>query len=507
MSPFYTMVLAGPDLMVETSSPAQGGLFGEAEVVGRRLEDLCREPELRVLLDAVKTVHHTGRTWTSDSLPTPIIDAEGNRRLRDLVYTVVPTHAASGSVDGAVIYCEDVTLRRIREEEQQRERLRLMIEHAAQVALALFDGRTKVLLYASPRYVDLVQKAYDAPRGSVLGRSWDELSLLGQEAGELFVRARESGRPEHRREVRVTSRRGETFWDCSLIPIQTREGSSSVDVRYIVVSAVEVTEQVEARERLRELDRLKDQFLSLASHELRTPLVPLRTYAEILARRAQSSGDHELASVAAKFEKQILHLTRLTDDLLDVARLENGKLSLEFTEVDLRQTAREAASRLASQHPAVEVRLDLPEAPVLVRADEDRVVQVLSNLLDNAVTHGRSPRIDLRVRMDGDQRAEMEVEDYGVGIPPGEHEAIFDRLHQASLPHRASRPGLGLGLFIARELVEQHGGELRVSSEVGKGSIFTIRLPVQEGEGYRPVPGAADSTVASRSSIENGLRR
>ena len=361
------------------------------------------------------------------------------------------------------------------------ERLRLMMEHATQEALALFDARTKVLLHASPRYVDLVQKAHDMPRGSILGRSWDELSPMGREAGALFVRACETGRPEHRRELRVESPRGETFWDCSLIPIQTREGGTPADVRYIVVSAVEVTEQVETRERLGELDRLKDQFLSLVSHELRTPLVPLRTYTEILARQAQSSGDHELGSVAAKFEKQILHLTRLTDDLLDVARLENGKLALELTQVDLRQTAREAAARLASQHPSVEVRLDLPDAPVVVRADEDRVVQVLSNLLDNAVTHGRSPRIDVRVRLEGDQRAEMEVEDYGVGIPAGEREAIFDRLYQASLPKRTSRPGLGLGLFIARELVEQHGGELRVASEIGKGSVFTVELPV-EGE-------------------------
>jgi signal transduction histidine kinase len=277
--------------------------------------------------------------------------------------------------------------------------------------------------------------------------------------------------------VRVRTSRGETFWECSLIPIPTREREGGGDVRYVMVSAVEVTGQVAAREELKKVDQLKDQFLSLASHELRTPLVPLRTYTEILSRMAGAAGDQELASVAAKFEKQLLHLTRLTDDLLDVARLENGKLHLECNAVDLRQTAREAATRLGSTHPGVEMRLDLPEEPVMVSADEDRVVQVLSNLLDNAVSHGQSPRIDVRVHSDGGPEAVVEVEDYGVGIPPDQQESIFDRLHQAALPHRATRPGLGLGLFIARELVEQHGGTLKVFSELGKGSLFIMRLP------------------------------
>jgi len=255
-----------------------------------------------------------------------------------------------------------------------------------------------------------------------------------------------------------------------------------------VVSAVDVTDQVRAHDELQRIDRLKDQFLSLASHELRTPLTPLSVYAELLKRLLDQKEEgpewrRQMRDAVAKFKGQIDQIARLTDDLVDVARIESGRLSIERKHVDLKALLIRAKEQVLAAH-RLDVRLHVPDRPerVMVTGDEGRLLQVVGNLLNNAVRHASgTDRIELSlsvVELDSQKRARIVVRDSGPGISPEVMGTLFTRFSkgvQADLP---SRSGLGLGLFISRGIVEQHGGTICARSSVGEGAEFSVELPL-----------------------------
>jgi two-component system CheB/CheR fusion protein len=285
----------------------------------------------------------------------------------------------------------------------------------------------------------------------------------------------------------------ETIWSRILTPIHFVGNNGAGKVSFILYSAVEITDQVRAREQLEQLDFLKDQFFSLASHELRTPLVPLMGYSEALTRlvsRPPAPGEEversrRITDMVSKFRGQLRHLERLTDDLLDMSRLQSGKFSLLSQSVDLTRVAELAIEEARLAAPARTIRLEngKKDQPLTVRGDEGRLLQVMNNLLKNAIIHApQSDRIDLLLSRTNTgsepPRAQVEVRDYGPGIPPENLKTVFNRFYQISDDKRQPRSGLGLGLFIAKNIIEQHGGEISVQSKPGEGSAFIIRLPL-----------------------------
>jgi signal transduction histidine kinase len=216
-------------------------------------------------------------------------------------------------------------------------------------------------------------------------------------------------------------------------------------------------------------------------------------YSEALVRLASSppaagekkDRDQRILQMAGKFRGQLKHLERLTDDLLDMARLQSGKFSLQTRPVDLSRVAEQAIeeSRLAA--PEREIRLEAQKdgAPLTVQGDEERLVQVLNNLLNNAIKHApQSDRIDITLSRsksnDGAAKALVEVRDYGPGIPPEKLGTVFNRFYQISEDNQQPQTGLGLGLYIAKGIIEQHQGAIAVQSVLGKGSAFIIELPL-----------------------------
>jgi signal transduction histidine kinase len=380
-----------------------------------------------------------------------------------------------------------------------RDPYRMMIEHAHQVGLALFEATSGRLVCASPAFAPLVTRrdswtaSTREPDGppvperlsSQTGVRWQDLGFLApDEARSIFQEALKSRQPLRLPRVRI----GEamTTWECSLTPVRE---SPDGPVHHVVVSAVDVTDQVRAREELELTDRLKDQFLSLASHELRTPLTPLSMYAEVLKRllaEDERSPDwkRKMQEAVSKFQSQISHIARLIDDLVDMARLESDRLSIECKPVDLKSVLPRAREQSLAAAPAMPVRLHLPNQParVMVNGDEGRLLQVVGNLLNNAMRHATgSDQIDLSLSVsqtNSEALARIEVRDNGPGIAPEVMETLFTRFSKGSRPSLASRSGLGLGLYISRGIVEQHGGTIRVRTEGGQGSTFTVELPL-----------------------------
>ena len=256
-------------------------------------------------------------------------------------------------------------------------------------------------------------------------------------------------------------------------------------------------------ERLREADRHKNEFLAMLSHELRNPLAAIRNGLFILQRAAPGSDERRMAEEV--MDRQVGRLVRLVDDLLDVTRISRNKIHLDLQRLDLNELVRRtvADQRLWLEHNQLRLELALAEAPLSVMADRERLPQVVSNLLDNACKF-TPPGGHVRVSVEADAdagRGIVRVADNGAGMPADVVSRVFEPFMQADHTLERSRGGLGLGLALAKGLVVLHGGEIAAQSDgVGKGSVFTMRLPLAPAGAIRP-PAAPAAPVRSARHI------
>jgi signal transduction histidine kinase len=235
-----------------------------------------------------------------------------------------------------------------------------------------------------------------------------------------------------------------------------------------------------ANERLQELDRMKDDFVSTVSHELRTPLTSIRAFAEILNDNPDTPAAKRQQFVGVIL-KETERLTRLINQILDLAKIESGRAQWAAEPVDLGETVREAASATAGLFRERDVRLELalPEGVPPVIADRDRLMQVLLNLLGNAVKFCAPGQGWVRVTLaPGAESLRVDIADNGVGIAPEHQAVIFEKFHQVGDTLTEKPQGTGLGLPIARRIIRQFGGELWVQSEPGAGSTFSFTIPL-----------------------------
>jgi signal transduction histidine kinase len=279
--------------------------------------------------------------------------------------------------------------------------------------------------------------------------------------------------------------------------------------------------------KLRELDRLKSDFVSNVSHELRTPLTAIRMSVDNLLDGVVGEVAPTLQQYLAKVKNNTDRLVRLINDLLDLSRIEAGRIELHRTKMDVAEAIHDVAESLRPM--ATEKGLDLIVAsspsPLFVSADRDKLQQVLINLAGNAVKftpHGGAITVSARaVAAPADQQAtgheasastlpgsaaplplgasapqrfvEVSVADTGEGIPPGELAAVFEKFHQVRRDGQHKAQGTGLGLSIAKSLIELHGGRIRVESEVRRGSRFIFTLPAADAA---PTADARTETVS-----------
>jgi PAS domain S-box-containing protein len=237
----------------------------------------------------------------------------------------------------------------------------------------------------------------------------------------------------------------------------------------------------ERAERLAEASRHKDEFLSMLAHELRGPLAPLRNGLHVLKLAGADPGT--LEEVRGMLERQVRHLARLVDDLLDASRLTRGKVRLERKALDLAALVRTTAEdrRPAAEEAGLTLAVAVPDEPVPVEGDETRLAQVLTNLLDNAIKFTeRGGRVEVGLTAPaGDSRAVLRVADSGVGIEPGLLRTLFEPFRQADRSLDRTKGGLGLGLALVKGLAELHGGEVEARSDgPGHGAEFLVRLPL-----------------------------
>jgi PAS domain S-box-containing protein len=281
--------------------------------------------------------------------------------------------------------------------------------------------------------------------------------------------------------------------DGRTVPIEVSLQLIRIDGGRLVAIARDITDRKRAqlerellyREAVDAL-RARDEFLSVASHELKTPLSALQIQIERLGR-VDPAEPEKARSKVAMAAKQVVRLSRLVGNLFDVSRITAGKLRIERERVDLAESVRDVVARFREQAAAARCRVEVSgEDSVVGEWDRVRIEQVITNLFTNAMKFGAGRPIDLRVE-DGGPSARLVIRDRGVGITPEDAERIFERYEQATSARALG--GLGLGLYIARQIVEAHGGTIRVESQPGAGSTFTVDLPKRPAEALTAAAG------------------
>src|SRR5437773_1686413 len=250
----------------------------------------------------------------------------------------------------------------------------------------------------------------------------------------------------------------------------------------------EATAELKQRyEQLQELDRTKSQFLSMASHELKTPITAMSGFLQVALRRMRrmsedrdSAASEEIRSVLEQLEivyRQTGKLARLIDELLDVSRIQTGRIEFHYADVDIGELANEVATRMQLTTTAHVISVERDTESV-VTADRDHLEQVLNNLVTNAIKYSPSGgAITIDVRREDDGGVRLSVTDEGIGIPEKELDAIFGLFYRS--PDRAARDaaGMGLGLYISREIVVRHGGRIWAERGAAKGSRLNVTIP------------------------------
>ncbi len=476
----YAVILMDPAGNVASWNEGAQRILGYAadEVVGKPAalffteEDRrsgLPERELRTAAEAGKA---TDENWLVSKRCVRFWASGATTALRD----------ESGALLGFVKILRDLTERRQAEQalRDSEERLRV----------ALAAGRMGTWRWRIPQDEQILDDSLRRLMGLPPGR--DVLSLEGflqavhpgdrDRVRAEFERCREE-RAALDVEFRVTWPDGSVHWlqDQG----QTLRGP---DGPFMTGAAVDITERKHMEEALREADRRKDEFLAMLGHELRNPLAPLRGVMETL-RRQRLDGP-ALERAYAMMDRQVAHLSRLVDDLLDVSRITRGLVELLKEPVNLAEVADQAVEMAM---PAIEGRghelnLSLPRKPLRVEGDATRLTQVLFNLLNNAAKYtGPGGTIWLTVERDAGQ-AVVRVRDNGTGMTPDLVPRVFDLFTQGERTLDRSQGGLGLGLTLVRRLVEMHGGTVAAKSDgPGRGSEFIVRLPALPADPEPPL--------------------
>jgi PAS domain S-box-containing protein len=396
-------------------------------------------------------------------------------------------------IAGIGVLVSEITERKRAEEalRESEQRFARFMQHLP--GLAWIKDRHGRYVYVN----DAAEKAFARPRAQLYGRTDDDVfppetarrfhdndrRALASEAGVQVIEELEHKDGIVHRSV------------VSKFPIVGADGETLL----IGGMAIDITERLQMEEALKEADRRKDEFLAMLAHELRNPLAPIRNAVQIL--RLVGPAAPSVQQARDMIDRQVVHLVRLVDDLLDVSRITRGKIALQKKAVDV---ATVIASAVESSRPLIDARghnltLSLSAEPLPVLADPTRLSQVIMNLLNNSAKYTpEGGHIALGTQAE-DGQAVIRVKDDGVGIAPDLLPKVFDLFIQAERSLDRSQGGLGIGLTLVRSLVQMHGGTVEAhSAGLGKGSEFVVRLPLLVGKttSDASAPGGADAIPA-----------
>jgi len=486
-TPGFMCVVRGPEHVFELANAAYQQLVGNREIVGKSVREALPEIAGQGFGELLDSVYRDRRPFVGRGVTVRLQRARGEpprEFVLDFVYQ--PLVDASGASVGIFVLGQDVTEQKAFEAalRESEERLRRVVEASNTGAweLDLESGR----LTADSRMRELS----GLPRAGVLelGSFFDRIVAADRARVEAAIRGTLGGGEGYMVEYRVLGDDGLERWlEARGKPLASRDGAAR-----FVGTVSEITERKRAeveRERLlaqesaaraeaERANRLKDEFLATVSHELRTPLTSMLGWVQLL-RAGQVSPERQGRALET-VERNARAQAKLVDDLLDIGRITSGKVQLEIAPVELGRVVRAALEAVRPAAEAKAIHLEATAgAPLYVMGDAARLQQVIWNLLANAVKFtAKGGQVQVSVERT-DATAEISVADTGQGIRAEFVPFVFERFRQADGGIARRHGGLGLGLAIASQLVEVHGGTIAAfSAGEGKGARFTVRLPI-----------------------------
>jgi PAS domain S-box-containing protein len=357
--------------------------------------------------------------------------------------------------------------------EESEQRYRTLVEQVKDYAIFMTDlqgratswneGVRRVLGYGGEEFIGMDVGGLFTPEDVAAGvpeAELQEAATTGTAGNDRWMRRKDGSR----------------LWASGLTTALRDE--SGAHIGYTKVMR-DLTLRIQAEESLKQADRRKDEFLATLAHELRNPLAPLRNSVNILHLTA--ADDPATARLCETMERQVTHLVRIVDDLLEVSRITRGKIELRKERLELAAVTRNAVetSRPLIDSSGVQLAISLPQEPIIVDGDPVRLGQVFANLLNNAAKYtNQGGQIWFTARREGEE-AVISIRDTGIGIPPDVVPKVFDMFMQVDGATTRAQGGLGIGLTLVRSLVELHDGTVAARSEgPGAGSEFIVRLPV-----------------------------
>lgn len=513
-APSFMAVLAGPEHRFESINPAYQRLVAGRDLIGRTVAEAMPDAAAQGYVKLLDSVYETGRAYTAQSaLFAAETGGQADEHFLDFVYQ--PIRDDSGAVTHIFVEGVDVTAR-VRGEQRRAamaglsERLREVrdptaIGHAAAQMLGMMLAASRAGYCSVDHDAEVVRIDRDWVRGAGVSVSGERQLRDYGDFIDVLKRDEVVAIPDVRLDPMTNGHLAgfESFQVRSLVNVPVVEHGKLVallfvhdeqprawspddiglirEVAHRTRVAVERARGERAlqdrEERLLRSDRRKDEFLATLAHELRNPLAPIRNAVHLLGA---ADREGRFADIRELMERQVNHMVRLVDDLIEVSRISRGLITLRHEEVNLRDIVDAAveSSRplIDREHHRLTLRFDGP-AP-WVRGDPVRLTQLLVNLLNNAARYtDAGGQIDVSLGRDGSE-AVLTVSDSGIGIAAEQLPRLFELFSQLDRSHSRSQGGLGIGLSLAQTLARLHGGQLSAASEgLGLGSRFQLRLP------------------------------
>ncbi len=495
-APGLIAVLREPDHIFEIANDAFLQLIGHRDVLGKSVREALPELLDQGFFELLDKVFATGEAFIArEALVKLQRRPDGPLEERYVNFVYQPTLDYHDNITGIFVEGSDVTeaVRAHQALRESEERLRQLANTIPQLAwIANPDGTVD---WYNDRWYEYTGMTFE----EMQGWGWekvhhpDRLSSVTERwkasiaSGQLF----EMSFP-----MRAANGEFHTFFSRAA-PLRDASGK----IVHWFGTNTDVTPMENAQNELLAANRRKDEFLAMLAHELRNPLAPIATAAEVL--KLSTFDEARVRKTSEVISRQVAHMTELVDDLLDVSRVTRGLVTLQEETLDLGNLLADA---IEQSHALMETKcqqfnVNVTEEQFFVKGDRTRLIQVFSNLLNNAAKY-TPPEGHITLRIGGDaSRVEVAVEDNGVGVPSSLQFHIFDLFTQAERTPDRAQGGLGIGLALVKSLVELHGGQVSMRSEgIGKGSVFTVSLPRERGMSPHAEGGGLNRRLAQAAN-------